>query len=65
MSTWLVLFLSKFSILEAVDFVFSDHVELGKGGRIKWQDDERERLDYRSGGGRHPALNTVSNISTN
>ncbi|MGD8399098.1 MAG: hypothetical protein PVG11_09595 [Anaerolineae bacterium] len=30
MSTWLILFLSKFVILEAVDLVFGDHVELGK-----------------------------------
>jgi len=30
MSTWLILFLSKFLILEAVDLVFGDHVELGK-----------------------------------
>ena len=30
MSTWLILFLSKFLILEVVDFVFGDHVELGK-----------------------------------
>jgi hypothetical protein len=29
MSTWLILFLSKFLILEAVDLVFGDHVELG------------------------------------
>jgi hypothetical protein len=29
-STWLILFLSKFLILEAVDLVFGDHVELGK-----------------------------------
>ena len=30
MSTWLILFLSKFLILEVVDIVFGDHVELGK-----------------------------------
>ena len=30
MSTWLILFLSKFFILEVVDLVFGDHVELGK-----------------------------------
>ena len=30
MSTWVILFLSKFLILEVVDFVFGDHVELGK-----------------------------------
>lgn len=30
MSTWLILFLSKFVILEVVDLVFGDHVELGK-----------------------------------
>ena len=30
MSTWLILFLSKFLILEAVDLVFGEHVELGK-----------------------------------
>ena len=30
MSTWLILFLSKFLILETVDLVFGDHVELGK-----------------------------------
>jgi len=30
LSTWLILFLSKFLILEAVDLVFGDHVELGK-----------------------------------
>jgi hypothetical protein len=30
MSTWIILFLSKFLILEVVDFVFGDHVELGK-----------------------------------
>ncbi|MEL7208357.1 MAG: hypothetical protein AAGK32_09035 [Actinomycetota bacterium] len=30
LSTWAVLFLSKFLILEVVDFVFGDHVELGK-----------------------------------
>jgi hypothetical protein len=29
MSTWLILFLSKFLILEVVDLVFGDHVELG------------------------------------
>ncbi len=29
-STWLILFLSKFLILEVVDLVFGDHVELGK-----------------------------------
>jgi hypothetical protein len=29
-STWVILFLSKFLILEAVDLVFGDHVELGK-----------------------------------
>jgi hypothetical protein len=29
-STWLLLFLSKFLILEVVDLVFGDHVELGK-----------------------------------
>ena len=29
-STWVILFLSKFLILEVVDFVFGDHVELGK-----------------------------------
>ena len=28
--TWIILFLSKFIILEAVDLVFGDHVELGK-----------------------------------
>jgi hypothetical protein len=28
--TWLILFLSKFAILEVVDFVFGEHVELGK-----------------------------------
>lgn len=28
--TWLILFLSKFLILEVVDIVFGDHVELGK-----------------------------------
>ena len=28
-AVWLILFLSKFVILEAVDFVFGDHVELG------------------------------------
>jgi hypothetical protein len=28
-STWLILFLSKFVILEVVDVVFGDHVELG------------------------------------
>jgi hypothetical protein len=28
-SVWLILFLSKFVILEAVNFVFGDHVELG------------------------------------
>jgi len=28
--TWLILFTSKFLILEAVDFVFGEHVELGK-----------------------------------
>jgi hypothetical protein len=28
-STWLILFLSKFVILETVDIVFGDHVELG------------------------------------
>jgi hypothetical protein len=30
MSTWIILFLSKFLILEVVDFVFGEHVELGK-----------------------------------
>jgi hypothetical protein len=30
LSTWAILFLSKFLILEAVDLVFGDHVELGK-----------------------------------
>lgn len=30
MSTWIILFLSKFLILEVVDIVFGDHVELGK-----------------------------------
>ena len=30
MSTWLILFLSKFLILEVVDLVFGTHVELGK-----------------------------------
>ena len=30
LSVWLVLFGSKFLILEAVDLVFGDHVELGK-----------------------------------
>ena len=30
MSAWLILFLSKFLILEVVDLVFGDHVELGK-----------------------------------
>jgi hypothetical protein len=30
MSTWIILFLSKFVILEAVDLVFGEHVELGK-----------------------------------
>ena len=30
MSTWVILFLSKFFILEVVDFVFGDLVELGK-----------------------------------
>jgi hypothetical protein len=29
MSTWLILFLSKFLILEVEDLVFGDHVELG------------------------------------
>jgi hypothetical protein len=29
-STWLVLFLSKFVILEVIDVVFGEHVELGK-----------------------------------
>ena len=29
-STWVILFLSKFLILEVVDLVFGDHVELGK-----------------------------------
>ena len=28
-AVWLILFLSKFVILEAVDLVFGDHVELG------------------------------------
>jgi hypothetical protein len=28
-AVWLILFLSKFVILEAVNFVFGDHVELG------------------------------------
>ena len=28
-SVWLILFLSKFAILEVVNFVFGDHVELG------------------------------------
>jgi hypothetical protein len=28
-SAWLILFLSKFVILEIVDIVFGDHVELG------------------------------------
>jgi hypothetical protein len=30
LSTWFILFLSKFVILEVVDLVFGDHVELGK-----------------------------------
>jgi hypothetical protein len=30
MSTWIILFVSKFLILEVVDFVFGTHVELGK-----------------------------------
>ena len=30
MATWLILFLSKFLILEVVDVVFGEHVELGK-----------------------------------
>lgn len=30
LTTWLILFLSKFVILEVVDIVFGDHVELGK-----------------------------------
>ena len=30
MSTWLILFVSKFLILEVVDLVFGEHVELGK-----------------------------------
>ena len=30
MSTWIILFASKFLILEIVDLVFGDHVELGK-----------------------------------
>jgi hypothetical protein len=29
-SMWLVLFLSKFVILEVIDIIFGDHVELGK-----------------------------------
>jgi hypothetical protein len=29
-STWVILFLSKFFILEVVDFIFGEHVELGK-----------------------------------
>ncbi len=29
-STWIILFLSKFLILEVVDIVFGEHVELGK-----------------------------------
>jgi hypothetical protein len=29
MAVWLILFLSKFVMLEAVNFVFGDHVELG------------------------------------
>ena len=29
-ATWLILFLSKFLILEVVDLVFGEHVELGK-----------------------------------
>jgi hypothetical protein len=29
-ATWLILFLSKFLILEVVDIVFGEHVELGK-----------------------------------
>ncbi len=29
LSVWLILFFSKFLILETVDFVFGDHVELG------------------------------------
>ena len=29
-STWFILFVSKFLILEVVDLVFGDHVELGK-----------------------------------
>jgi hypothetical protein len=29
LAVWLILFLSKFVILEAVNFVFGDHVELG------------------------------------
>ena len=29
-STWLILFSSKFLILEVVDLVFGEHVELGK-----------------------------------
>ena len=30
LSMWLVLFLSKFVILEVIDIIFGDHVELGK-----------------------------------
>ena len=29
-SMWLILFLSKFLILEVIDFIFGEHVELGK-----------------------------------
>ena len=29
-STWVILFLSKFLILEVIDFIFGEHVELGK-----------------------------------
>ncbi|MFC2054784.1 hypothetical protein ACFLV7_10915 [Chloroflexota bacterium] len=29
-STWVILFLSKFLILEVIDLIFGDHVELGK-----------------------------------
>jgi hypothetical protein len=29
-STWLILFLSKFLILEVIDLIFGEHVELGK-----------------------------------
>ena len=30
LSTWLILFLSKFVILEVIDIIFGEHVELGK-----------------------------------